>query len=701
MTDEVPINGIYRWLGLFVQKHHVKLPPMRESEQIDLAHASAFRLASLVIEPGLRQVIDAHSKAETLEPRVMQVLVVLAMANGSIVSRDDLVRQCWEGRIVGDDSINRVIGRLRRLAEEKGRGEFHIETITKVGYRLIGRIELIAGGQPAPLPTWSPPPGDSPTAAITEMPPPSAPLPELLSPASGAASPPTDPPGPKPAPPPVAASSRINRRVLIGGAAVAAVAAAGAVAWRNSLVEGSATGGPSSIAVLPFANLSGDPAQDYFSDGLSAEVRAELARNRQLEVTAQASSNKFRGSKDDAKTISSALGVDFLLDGNVRRSGDMVRVATELVDGKSGFSKWSQTFDRPLADVFAVQREIAAAIALALNAQMGTTDAGFGRGTATGGTTNIIAFDAFLQGKALFEQGIDEASDRAALARFDAAIAADPDYGQAHAARARTLTVIGNQYAEGAERRALFDTAFAAANRAVALAADSADAHSALGFVLFNGRLDARSAQAPYDRSYELGGGDADVIGRYALFCARIGRFDKARTAMARSGTLDRLNARIFRWKGEIEYSARRYEASIQPLERALELNPKLGVVRSALGASLLMLGKLEPARAAYAAEPNSLFGLTGLAIIDHRLGKTDDAKAAMARMIAEHGDNSLYQQAQVLTQWADLDNGMRALLLAQASGDAGVMYSRNDPLLDPLRARPEFRRQQSQLGFI
>jgi TolB-like protein/DNA-binding winged helix-turn-helix (wHTH) protein/Flp pilus assembly protein TadD len=676
-------------MGLFPREHPVKLCAVTQpGEQIDLAHAAPFRLGAMVIEPGLRQAVDANGISETLEPRVMQVFVALAMANGGIVSRDDLVRQCWEGRIVGDDSINRVIGRLRRLAEEKGQGAFHIETITKVGYRLIGSIELIAATQPPPLaappppvaqPAWSqapvtgvPPIADRPTPAAT-------PTVTTATPAPG----------------------RISRRTLIGGGAVGVLAAAGVVAWQTRTSDNDISGSMKRIAVLPFANLSGDEAQDYFSDGLSAEVRAELARNRQLEVIAQASSNKFRNSKEDAKTISDALGVDYLLDGNVRRSGELVRVATELVDGQTGFSKWSQSFDRPLSDVFAVQREIAEAIAVALNAEVGGAAGDGKRGTATGGTTNIIAFDAFLQGKALFEQGIDEASDRAALARFDAAITADPDYGQAHAARARTLTVIGNQYAEGAERRALFDTALAAANRAVALAADNADAHSALGFVLFNGRLDARAARKPYDRSYELGGGDADVIGRYALFCARTGRFDVARTAMARSGALDRLNARIFRWTGEIEYSARQFAASLAPLEQALQLNPKLGVVRSALGASLLMLGRTTEARAAYAAETNTLFGLTGLAIIDHRLGRIADAKAALARMIDENGDNSLYQQAQVLTQWGDLGGGMRALLLAQSTGDAGIMYSRNDPFLDPLRARPEFRRQQAQLGFI
>ncbi|MBC7520787.1 MAG: winged helix-turn-helix domain-containing protein, partial [Sandarakinorhabdus sp.] len=378
---------------------------MNDPEQIDLAHAAPFRLGPLVVEPGLRQVVDAAGASETIEPRVMQVLVVLAMANGGIVSRDDLVRKCWEGRIVGDDSINRVIARLRKLADDPGAGGFHIETITKVGYRLIGPVELVASQQPGPLTRR--PPAESPLE-------PAAPGPAKSSPAPILA-----PPAPQPlfaaessTAGPVAAPARtppaLDRRLVIGGGAPLAIAGS-AIAWRGGLF-GTAAKVANSVAVIPFANLGGAPDEDYFSDGLSAEIRAELARNPRLEVTAQASSNKFRASKDDAKAISQALGVAFLLDGNVRRSGDTVRVSAELVDGRSGFSQWSQTFDRPLSDVFAVQREIPAAIAVALNAEVGQDDAGQARGPgALGGTENIIAFDAFLQGKALFEQGIDEA----------------------------------------------------------------------------------------------------------------------------------------------------------------------------------------------------------------------------------------------------------------------------------------------------
>jgi TolB-like protein/Flp pilus assembly protein TadD len=486
-----------------------------------------------------------------------------------------------------------------------------------------------------------------------------------------------------------------DRRLVIGGG-VAAVAAAVGAAWWSGVFSKAPAGG-NSIAVLPFVNLGGDPAQTYFSDGLAAEVRTELARNPMLQVAAQASSNKFRERAEDARTIAETLGVAYLLDGSIRRAGDTLRIAAELIDGRSGFSKWAQSFDRPIADVFAVQAEIASAVTAALRAEMDGAPAG---SVANGTTTNIVAFDAFLRGRDLFAQGADEASDRAALAKFEAAIAADPNYGLAHAAQSRSLTVIANQYSQGAARRTLYQAGLAAAKRATDVAPKSADAWSALGFALFNGQLDARAATAPYDRSFALGGGDADVLSRYALFCARIGQFDKARTAMARSAALDPLNGRTVRLQGEVEFVARRFAQAVPLIERALQINPKLGVARSALGACKFLLGDLAGAEAAYAAEPNRLFGLTGLAIVTQAQGRTTEAKQALATVIAENGDNSLYQQAQVAAQWGEVARVLPLLLAAQSEGDAGIMYARNDPFLDPVRGDPAFKRLLSTLGF-
>ena len=159
----------------------------------------------------------------------------------------------------------------------------------------------------------------------------------------------------------------MTRRNLLAATAGTALAGAAAyVAWRQGLIGGRPKPAGNSVVVLPFKNLSGDPNQAYFSDGLSEEVRSALARNVLLLVMGQTSSGKFRDSKDDAVTIAATLGVAYLLDGSVRRSGDIVRVAAELIDGRTGFRKWSQSFERKIADIFSVQSEIANTVARAL-----------------------------------------------------------------------------------------------------------------------------------------------------------------------------------------------------------------------------------------------------------------------------------------------------------------------------------------------
>lgn len=507
---------------------------------------------------------------------------------------------------------------------------------------------------------------------------------------------------PAPTAAPVAVPAQPNRRlILIGGAAVAvAVAGGGAWLWRQrGGMPDAAPAGTASVAVLPFANLSNDPQQAYFSEGLAAEVRAELARNPRLLVAAQASSNRFRTRSEDARTMAGQLGVAYLLDGSVRRAGDMLRIAAELIDGSSGFSQWTEQFERPIADVFAVQDEIAAAVATALNARLGGAAVG-SAARPIGGTSDVAAYDAFLRGRELFALGRDEASDRGALAQFDAALQRDPGYGAAHAARSRALAVIGNQYAQAAERSGLYADAVAAATRAVSLSPELADAHSALGFALFNGRLDAKAARGPYDRSAELGVGDADVLSRFALFCARVGRFADARRAIARATTLDPLNARAYRLTGEVEYAARNFDGAIAPIKKALNLSPRMAVAHAALGFARLGLQDLAAAEAEFVAEPSTLFGLAGLAIVRHRLGKQAQAQAAFDQLVADHGDAGLYQQAQVLAQWNDEPRALAALQRARATGDAGLVYLRNDPMVDGLRQKPEFSELLFSLGM-
>lgn len=498
----------------------------------------------------------------------------------------------------------------------------------------------------------------------------------------------------------------VSRRTLLRAAGALGVAAAGGAGWwvwRRRPAEAAIEG--NGVAVLPFQNLSGDPGQAYFSDGLAAEVRGALARNHGLRVIAQVSSDSFRNANMNAVAIARALSVAHLLDGSVRRSGSTFRIAAELIDGRSGFSGWSATFDRPIDNIFAVQSEIAASVVAALSSELDQPQGGGKLAPASEapafGTTSVPAFDAYLRGRALYNQAEDEAGERAALAQFDAAVTADPRFAAAHAARARELLVIANQYASAADTHALYDAAVAAARTATALAPDLADAQSTLAFVLFQGRLDVRGAREPYELSRAHGEGDATVMGRYALYCAYTGRAADAVPAMRQAVALDPLNALVHRAMGEVLYAVRRYREALEPYQRALTLSPKLPGARAAQGDALLMLGRTREARDAYLAEAHRLMQLPGLAIVERRLGHEAAAHEAMRRLLAELGDSSLYQQAEVRAQWGEPQAALDVLLRARAAGDSGLIYANTDPLLDPLRSLPAFRELLSQLGFV
>ncbi|WP_310469111.1 TIR domain-containing protein [Sphingomonas sp.] len=484
-----------------------------------------------------------------------------------------------------------------------------------------------------------------------------------------------------------------SRRALLAAGGVILVAGGGVAAWRSGLVDFGGGEDSASVAVIPFANLGGDPAQSYFSDGLSEQIRAELARNQRLRVLARTSSNTARGHREDAITVARKLGVAFLLEGSVRRSGPVLRIAADLIDGKTGFSRWSNSFDRNIDSIFEVQSEIARTVTEALSLELGAAE------PAPGGTRDVAAYEAFLRGRDLFLNATDEPADRAALAQYDAAIAADPKFAMAHAGRARSLAAIAAEYAKAEQLKPLYADAIAAARRAVALAPGLAEANLALGYALFAGRLDVAAAKPFYDRAYAQGGGNADILLLYALYCSRAGRAGEARRAVAKAVQLDPLNPRAFRAEGSIAYAARDYPAALPPLARALQLKPDLAITHSYVGSALLMMGKAAEAKEAFAKEPNVTFSLAGLAIAERRLGNAAAADAALARMRSELGDASLYQQAEVLAQWGNVDGALASLERAKAVGDSGLIYLATDPLLDPLRKQPRFAALQANLA--
>jgi tetratricopeptide (TPR) repeat protein len=343
----------------------------------------------------------------------------------------------------------------------------------------------------------------------------------------------------------------------------------------------------------------------------------------------------------------------------------------------------------------ALQGEIAQMVAEALSIKIATDD------PVPGGTKNAEAYDHYLQGKSLYHLARDEESDRQALANYDFAIAADPNFAMAHAARSRVLASLAAEYGKADELKPLYAQSTAAAKRAVELAPNLAEGQLALGYVLFTGHLDVKGARAPYERAYQLGRGNADVVLLYALYCSRAGLPEQAHAAIERALVLDPLNARVHRAAGSIDYAARLYADALPSLRRALELNPEISNAHSLLGYCQMQLGKLKEARAEFEAEPTNFFRLSGLAIVDHKLGDKAAAGRAMDQLVKEMGDASLYQQAQVLAQWGNSDEAVARLERARQIGDSGLIYLATDPLLDPIRKHSGFANLISEMNLI
>lgn len=484
-----------------------------------------------------------------------------------------------------------------------------------------------------------------------------------------------------------------RRAMIVAASAGVAIAGGGALfAWRDDLF-GPGTG-ERTIAVLPFKNLSGDAGQAYLSDGLTEEIRAALARNPALQVLAATTSNTVRDRRESATSIADKLRVAYLLEGSVQRAGDVVRVAIDLTDGKTGFSQWSERVDRKLTDIFAFQTEIARTVSNALSVRMATED------PAPGGTRNVAAYEAYLRGKSLYNLSKDEATDRKAKALYENAIAADPDFALAHAALSRVLSSIASAYAPAPEIKSTFAAAVAEGRKAVALSPKLAEAHLAVGYAIFAGQLDIKRSRISYDQAYRYGRGSADNLLLYALYTVRARRFAEAQAAIERALALDPLNPRTHRAAGIIGFATRAYDRAAGHFRRALELNPAMSNAHAFLGACLIQTGKLGEARAALALEPSAMFRLTGLAILEHRAGNREAAQRAFDLLVKDVGDAALYQQAEVMAQWQRPDEAMALLRRARTVGDSGLTAIVSDPLLDPLARDPRFLAFVREIGF-
>ena len=485
----------------------------------------------------------------------------------------------------------------------------------------------------------------------------------------------------------------ISRRTLVAGGTAAAAVVAGGGAWF--LLRPTAARS-NSIAVMPFANLSGDPGQAYFSDGIAEELRTALARIPGLKVVARTSSEAVRNA--DAATAAAKLHVQTILTGSVRRSTGMMRISAQLIDGKEGTERWSEVYDRPLGDVLQIQSDIAQKVASALAIQLAPGKAGQ---LTAGGTTNPTAHDLFLKGVAVRQSGHTRTNLTEAVALLNEAIANDPRYANAHAMKAISLAELTAGFSNSAsDMQSGFERAAQAAHQAIALSPNAPYAHAALGAVMEN-QLNLKGADAEFRIAASQSPGSAVIAGDYGRFLGFTGRFDEALQYGRRAVAIDPLNARSYSVEMITYYYARRYLECIDAAHRLLRLAPESSPGQTTLGDALMELGKYADARAVYSKiAADDVFRLTSEGVLDERMGNHDASAAAVRKLEQLYGGAASYQLAQLHAQRGETDAAIAALQMGWQVKDPGLSAMRVDPLMDPIRNDPRFEAIAEKLNF-
>jgi serine/threonine-protein kinase len=478
----------------------------------------------------------------------------------------------------------------------------------------------------------------------------------------------------------------VNRRAVVVGSGAVAAVVAGAGAWFLIRPSGRKA---DSIAVLPFANLSGDPKQSYFSDGIAEELRNALARLAGLKVVARTSSEAVRN--DDAPTAAKKLGVANILTGSVRQSPSTIRVSAQLVDGQTGIERWSQNYDREPGDSIKIQTDIAEQVARALAIAL----AGAARAAiAVGGTQIAAAQNLLLKAIAKLRGGTKEDITEA-LSLTDAALALDPNYAEANVYKALGLISYAGNFANEAELPSFRERALQVARQALSLAPNLASAHNALAQI-HHISLNLRAADEEYKRALQLTPGEAETARDYAQFAGKLSRKAESRRYSEQAIALDPLNPESYRARHLVLVASRSLEEAVEFSKSIERTSPNLFRWPYELGWCLLALDRVDEARRYFAMQPHRMSEAFLAAHSRNKVG-VDRAIGALRQQL---GDAASYQYAEIYAKLGDKEGALAALNRALKIRDSGLAWIKVDPYLDPLRSDRRFQALVDRIDF-
>ena len=576
-----------------------------------------------------------------LAPKVFDTLLIFLTSSGRVLSKEELMKQLWPDTFVEEGTLTQYISLLRKALADNGEW---VENLPRRGYRFKAPVEECVDGGPD-------------ETAVTSAEP--------------------------------ARQKWVRPRWILAASGLVILAIAFAVTWRSYSNEGPIR----AVAVLPFVNLSGNPGLDYISDGLTDELTNALMRLRDLDVAARTSAFQFRGKNEDVRQIGRKLNVAGVFEGSLRLERNRMRVTAQLVDTRTGYQVWSDTFEGPGDDLFSIQQRIAGMAARALNREVSLPES----------PPRREVFLNYLEGRYFLAKGRPETFHKAAEL-FKAVISRDPKYARAYAGLADTYY----RWAlwENFPPREAFAMARKAAEQALTLNDTLSEAHASLANVSFQYDWNFAAAEREFRKSIELDPRRADTWHWFSHLLMAMGRVADSIDASKKAIELEPFDLPSQNHLGWCYFFAGDYDRAIDQHRRVLELDPVHGQTRLLLGRALLQKGMyregMEQLRRNLELAPESPERLAAMAQAYAMAGDRESAGKILRRLLAI-GKQKYVSAYSVATIHAALGSKREALEFLEKAADersSRVVEIHTEPVFRSLRSEPAFRAIVSRIGL-
>lgn len=646
---------------------------------------AVFRFGSYELRPSSRELLKYGTKLK-IRPQPFQVLTLLLDRDGGVVTREELREKLWSRETFVDfeHGLNTAVKELRAIVGDSAGNPRYIETIPRLGYRFIASIERIEATKKVPAVPLPVAPIEPPALASDGVPAP------LAVPLSGAS----------------AGRAILRQWWFPASVAVVLLVVFGVYLVRSHAHSGhTAAAGRTMLAVLPFTNLTGDAGQEYFSDGLTEEMITQLGRSdpQHLGVIARTSVMHYKNSQEQLRQIGSELGVQYVLEGSVRRDSNRVRITAQLIRVGDQTHIWAREYDRQLSSLLVVQGEIAQEISDEIQLTLGGEHPAAAKQLRTlSPSTSYEAYDLYLRGRYFWNKRTHEGFQQAA-SYFQQAIDKDPNYAAAYSGLADADALMSTWHQ--APPTEAMPMARAAALKALQLDESLAEAHTSLALIEESYDYDWQAAEKEYRRAIQLDPGYSTAHEWYAECLSFEGRFNEALAESERAHQLDPLSLIIATDNGVILLYSRQYDRAIEQLRSVIDMDPKFERAYSIVYA-YAQVGRFADALAAVEnlrrAEGPTSAVWASQAYVYARWGKQKESREALAKVqaLTRHSESHDPFVLMVYAALGQKDDAINMLRDAYAAHSSIMTSLKVDPIFDPLRDDPRYTELLSRVGL-